>query len=365
MRRFLKRLAALAALALITGLLVAWAGLVPIAASSGHWPVTAWLLHFTMRQSVQTSALGLEAPPLDEPARILRGAGHYDSGCAPCHGAPGSTRSPIVQHMTPQPPYLPPRIEHWEPEELFWIVKHGVKFTGMPAWPARHRDDEVWSVVAFLRRLPELEPQEYRELTGGDRPHAPADLEQLSGPARQTLERCADCHGKQGNGRGVGAFPRLAGQSRTYLFQALQAYASGERPSGIMQPMAVGLSERTMRELARHYASAPPAAGTQPAESELVRLGAQLARRGNGDRRIPACTHCHGPKQGPRNPAYPLLAGQYFDYLLNQLELWRQGHRGGSEYARLMHSAARRLEGREIRALAAYYASLPPETAAE
>ena len=66
--------------------------------------------------------------------------------------------------MTPHPPDLTSTIPGYEPEELFYVVKHGVKFTGMPAWPALQRDDEVWAMVAFLQILPRLNRAAYREL---------------------------------------------------------------------------------------------------------------------------------------------------------------------------------------------------------
>jgi len=66
--------------------------------------------------------------------------------------------------MTPHPPYLLPIVDQWEPQELFHNVKHGVKFTGMPAWPTQQRDDEVWAMVAFLQKFPELSEQEYRNM---------------------------------------------------------------------------------------------------------------------------------------------------------------------------------------------------------
>ena len=55
--------------------------------------------------------------------------------------------------MLPPPPELSKAAKEWKDEELFWIVKHGIKYTGMPSWVAAERDDEVWSVVAFLKRL--------------------------------------------------------------------------------------------------------------------------------------------------------------------------------------------------------------------
>jgi hypothetical protein len=116
-------------------------GVVPVKASSGHFRVTRWLLQFAKERSVATQTLGKSSQKLDEPWLVLKGAGHYQSACRPCHGAP-DLRPPLVPaQMTPSPPSLAPRIASWEPEELFYIVKHGIKFTGMPAWPSLVRDD--------------------------------------------------------------------------------------------------------------------------------------------------------------------------------------------------------------------------------
>ena len=151
----------------IGGFLIAASGIVPIKASSGHWAITEWFLHFAMRRSIATQSLGIEAPALDEPGLVLKGAGHYETGCAPCHGSP--QRPPtFAEAMTPRPPHLPPRLSEWSPDDLFYVVKHGVKFTGMPGWPALRRDDEVWAMVAFLRKLPSLGAEEYRWLAYGE-----------------------------------------------------------------------------------------------------------------------------------------------------------------------------------------------------
>ena len=159
---------ALLAVLAVGGFLVAVSGIVPIKASSGHWPITTWFLQLAKHRSVATHTLGLKAPALDEPQLVLKGAGHYETGCRPCHGSPELRHPRIVQQMLPPPPYLPPRLSAWEPDELFYIVKHGIKFTGMPAWPARQRDDEVWAMVAFLRALPTLDAAAYRRLVHGD-----------------------------------------------------------------------------------------------------------------------------------------------------------------------------------------------------
>ena len=133
----------------IGGFLVAASGIIPIKASSGHWAVTRWFLNFSKERSVATHTLGTKPPSdLKTDWRVLMGAGHYETGCRPCHGRPGTPMPRIPFAMTPRPPRLAGNLDRFDAGELFYIVKHGIKFTGMPAWPAKHRDDEVWSMVA-------------------------------------------------------------------------------------------------------------------------------------------------------------------------------------------------------------------------
>jgi cytochrome c553 len=365
--RWFKIAALLAGLA-IGGLLVVASGIVPIKASSGHWPITAWFLHFAMRRSVVTHTLGLQAPALDAPRLVLQGAGHYETGCRPCHGSPQRPPPEIVQHMTPHPPYLPPRVSAWDPEELFYIVKHGVKFTGMPAWPAQQRDDEVWAMVAFLRMLPDLQAEDYQRLVHGE----PRTTGDASGRGSLELEHvpsavtasCGRCHGIGGRERGAGAFPRLAGQRSAYLYAALQAYARGERQSGIMAPIAAGLSPEEMHELALYYGNlqepSSPSLSMPQASKAASERGKAIASHGIPSQRVPACVACHGPGATRRNPFYPVLAGQHADYLALQLELFNKGHRGGSAYAHLMRPVATRLTYAQMRDVALYYAALSP-----
>jgi hypothetical protein len=136
-RRSLLTLSVLA----VAGGLVAASGIVPIKASSGHWWLTEKLLKFGQRRSVATHSLGTRAPSQFEPWQVLKGAGHYENGCRPCHGSPDLKVPPIAGAMLPSPPDLPRRIEGRDIEELFYIVNHGLKFTGMPAWPSLERDD--------------------------------------------------------------------------------------------------------------------------------------------------------------------------------------------------------------------------------
>jgi cytochrome c553 len=403
MRRCLWWFAGIAAVLAGVGFLVAWSGIVNIGASTGHWEITRWALHSAMRQSVETHSMGITVPELDDPALVLRGAGHYATGCAPCHGAPGQPRSPVALAMTPHPPDLTGRIDDWDPEELFWIVRNGVKFTAMPAWVAYERTDEVWAMVAFLLRMPDLDPAAWRRLAFGGAGAAPGALPQLGtgavSPVTLTpatldevfgdegfgdvLANCARCHGADGAGRGLGAAPRLTGQSEAYLLASLQAFAGGERHSGIMQPAAAGLSEPEMAALAAHFAAAeapipPPEGGAAgeadgeadgeahgeadgEADAAVIARGREIALAGVPKEGIPACAVCHGPGAGERHPLYPALAGQYADYIELQLWAWRQDVRGGTPFAHIMRTIADRLPEDQARAVALYYQSLVPK----
>ena len=346
-------LAALATAAMIGGLIVVISGVMPIKASSGHWRITAAILDLAKVRSVKTHSLGIRPPfPLDDSALILRGAGHYENGCYPCHGRPGSRIPVVMAPMTPPPPDLVPRIGRWRPQDLFSIVKHGIKFTGMPAWPAQQRDDEVWAMVAFLRRMPDLDGAAYRALVFGQ-------ADDASTAPRAVREICGRCHGVDGLGRGSGAFPSLAGQRAAYLYGSLRAFADRRRFSGIMATVAATLDDQTMRETAAYYERLPARPAEQANDASARARGESIAARGMPDRDIPACAECHGPASTPKNPAYPMLAGQDARYLALQLELLQQRRRGGSGFENLMHVFVGRLRPEEIRDVTVYYNSLP------
>ncbi|HVS62623.1 MAG TPA: c-type cytochrome [Thermoanaerobaculia bacterium] len=364
-----------AALAVILGIatLAGVAGLAPVRASSEHWPVTRWLLDFSMGRAVSTQSLGIREPPLDDPEMVRRGAAHYQIACLACHGGPGEPRQQVPMAMTPRPPYVPVEVERWRPRELFFIVRHGIKLTAMPAWPADGRDDEVWSMVAFLLELPELDAERYRALAFGEATEEGTDEGTIEGGQEVTLSfappegldaslvsLCSRCHGSGGRGR-EGVAPRLAGQRAEYLYHSLSAYATGERPSGTMTMVAAELSVDDARRLTAYYAGLPPprtsVAGAAPA-AEASERGSEIAHLGLPHQKVPSCADCHGPGDGPRNPRYPRLAGQDAEYLERQLHLFKAGVRGGTQYARIMNEVASGLEPEQMREVSQYYAAI-------
>ena len=357
----------------IGGLLVAASGIIPIKASSGHWAVTRAFLQFAKNRSIETHSLTTKVPDLTQHWQIVKGAGHYEIGCRPCHGAPDLRVPGIASAMLPNPPDLRRRVAMRDPAELFYIVKHGLKFTGMPAWPSLERDDEVWAVVAFLLQLPKLDDSSYRQLVYGDldrTPSSPALEDLANDPIVPAIAQasCARCHGLDGLGRGNAAFPRLAGQKRQYLLLALRAYRDSARHSGIMEPIARSLSEDERIQLAGYYSSltlaAPASSGSAGSEADegSIARGESIARTGIPLKGVPSCMDCHGPGPHRRNAAYPDLAGQYGDYIVLQLELFASGRRGGSQFAHLMRYVASRLDAGEMRDVAAWYASVGSTT---
>ena len=82
-----------------------------------------------------------------------------------CHGAPGVDASEAGEGLNPPAPDLTlARIQKRTDGELFWILQNGIRMTGMPAFGPTHKDDELWKMVAFLRHLPQLTPEEEKAL---------------------------------------------------------------------------------------------------------------------------------------------------------------------------------------------------------
>jgi len=141
-----------------------YAGLYGVAATSPHWRVTSWLLETARTRSIKAQAARITAPPgLGDPAKVVLGVEHYAAHCAVCHGAPGVPKGDIAHGLYPPPPDLAKAAPLYTPAELFWIVKHGIKMTGMPAW-SDHSDEEIWATVGFLEKLPGMSEQDYARL---------------------------------------------------------------------------------------------------------------------------------------------------------------------------------------------------------
>ena len=141
-------------------------GIYNVGADVPHWPLTARLIGHLRQRSIEKHASGIAVPDLGDPKLMAEGAEHYSAMCEGCHLAPGKGDSEIRQGLYPAPPKL---TEHdpRTPAEQFWIIKHGVKLTAMPAWGQTHSDNAIWGLVAFVQQLPGMSPSEYATKTHG------------------------------------------------------------------------------------------------------------------------------------------------------------------------------------------------------
>ena len=134
-----------------------------VAATAPHARLTQWILHTTMERSVSARANSIHAPVQFTQEQISEGALDFGEMCVECHGAPGKERGEVGKGLNPSPPDLAHAVARWSSAELFWIVKNGIKMTGMPAFGPTHSDDRLWSIVAFVRQLPKLTPKDYEK----------------------------------------------------------------------------------------------------------------------------------------------------------------------------------------------------------
>src|SRR5262245_37221628 len=152
-----------------------------VAADTPHWRLTESLLHSTRQRSSERRPSKATAPKTDAEADVRPAAGNYDAMGANCRLRPGESDSELRKGMNPRPPNLTGHAE--DPQEAFWVVRHGIKMSGMPAWGGHMDEKATWQVVAFLQRLPDLSPDEYHELVeasgghhhGGPEAAAPGD----------------------------------------------------------------------------------------------------------------------------------------------------------------------------------------------
>jgi mono/diheme cytochrome c family protein len=170
--------------ALLAAILVAVAasGVVSVAADvpQGGWIDEA--ANFVALRSIAAHASELPAPMLQDEDTLAEGLGHFRDNCLPCHGAPGAGRAEFALGLNPAPPDLASReIQARSDGQLHWIVTHGIRATGMPAFSPTHSAIDVLAIVAFVRHLPWLTEKEAAELAAAapraahhhDRPDEP------------------------------------------------------------------------------------------------------------------------------------------------------------------------------------------------
>jgi mono/diheme cytochrome c family protein len=153
--------AACAAAAALGAVVFVSSGFYNIGADDHHLKLVFMAIEQLRDRSIMRRARDITVPHLDDAKMISAGGQRYATLCAACHLAPGAAASAIRTGMYPHPPSLAQEAAH-DPASAFWIVKHGIKMSAMPAWGKSLDDAAIWDVVAFLQKLPEMSPDAYR-----------------------------------------------------------------------------------------------------------------------------------------------------------------------------------------------------------
>ncbi|WP_243048070.1 c-type cytochrome [Dyella sp. RRB7] len=168
---------------------------------------------------------------------------------------------------------------------------------------------------------------------------------------------CGACHGMDGNSSDP-QYPKLAGQHESYIAHQLTSFKSGKRQNPIMLGMATPLSEQDMHDIGAYFASKSSLPGV--ADQALVARGQQLYREGDTSKGVPACMACHSI-DGRGNPGamYPQLTSQHAQYIEATLKAWHDGTTWGDEaHAQIMPGIAKKLDEKDIAAVASYVEGL-------
>ena len=141
-----------------------------IAADQPHDAWIDWVAATARERSIAVRVKRIDVPNLDDPKLIAEGASEYSQMCAGCHLAPGAQDNELRPGLSPPPPELAKQ-GHTGTDSTaaaarqFWIIKHGIKMSAMPAWGLTHDDATLWSIVAFLQTLDTLTPAQYAQMT--------------------------------------------------------------------------------------------------------------------------------------------------------------------------------------------------------
>ncbi len=165
--KFLAAIGVLAIVAALGSALYFYGGFYSVAAIEPHFDVVTAAVTAVREASIEKHAKGAPPMALDDAAVVKAGARAFaNEGCMDCHGAPGVPPDRFTKGMNPEPPALKEAGEEDDPGQIFWVVRNGIKMTGMPGFAATKADDkELWQIVAFVKKLPTLSPEEFRAWT--------------------------------------------------------------------------------------------------------------------------------------------------------------------------------------------------------
>jgi mono/diheme cytochrome c family protein len=163
-------------------------GFYNVAGTAEDPAIVNWALVKVRTASINRYAHDQPPASINDPASVQAGAKAFSAhGCANCHGAPGANWAKFSEGLHPDPPDLKEVVGHSSPSQLFWVIKNGINMTGMPSFAlAGVKDDEIWSIVAFLKKLPNVSEADYKAWTAP--PAAPATPSTATPPSEPPAE---------------------------------------------------------------------------------------------------------------------------------------------------------------------------------
>jgi mono/diheme cytochrome c family protein len=165
--RLLAFIGALAIIIAVGAAVFFFGGFYSVAATEEDPGIVKWALIKVREASIRRHAGVTPGVNLADPAVIQAGARAFAArGCVTCHGAPGASWQKFSEGLRPDPPDLVDVSKELEPGNIFWVVKNGINMTGMPSFQlAGVEDKEIWSIVAFVKKLPEVSEADFKAWT--------------------------------------------------------------------------------------------------------------------------------------------------------------------------------------------------------
>jgi mono/diheme cytochrome c family protein len=166
----MKILAAIGSLAIVLAVVAAvyfFGGFYSVAGSQEDPAILHWALVKVRTNSIVRHAHDQPPADFDDPVKVQAGAHEFaEHGCVNCHGAPGVKWAKFSEGLHPDPPDLKEVVAEATPSQLFWVIKNGINMTGMPGFGAAGATDEdIWAIVAFLTKLPNVSEVDYKAWT--------------------------------------------------------------------------------------------------------------------------------------------------------------------------------------------------------
>jgi hypothetical protein len=233
-----------------------YSGIYNIGADDHHTKPVFAVLQTLRNRSIHVRSDDIKVPNLDDPQLILKGAGQYAAMCTGCHLRPGQENSELRKGMYPQPPNLSK--VHVDPQDAFWVIKHGIKMSAMPAWglDGSHDDPTIWSMVAFIEKLPGMTPAQYKAIVAKAPPDEDMDMDMGS-------------EGGHSHGEGDHDDDHAAPASGMSTMPGMAMAADGAQPTSGSSSTAVNAMQAMLKP------------GAAPEAEEVVRAFQDALKRGD------------------------------------------------------------------------------------